>query len=53
MVQADAVVIAMGAWSGQAAGWLGEVLHPDVRRLLAGVAGVKAHSLVMQARGLT
>lgn len=39
---ADAVVIALGPWSGQAASWL---------PLLPGVGGQKAHSVVLRPAG--
>ncbi|KAI8463654.1 MAG: hypothetical protein J3K34DRAFT_140100 [Monoraphidium minutum] len=42
LVEADAVVIALGPWSGQAAAWL-----PQLPR----VGGQKAHSVVLRPRG--
>jgi len=44
ILSADVVVIAMGPWSSQAAGWA-----PPLR-FLAGLSGLKAHSITMKPK---
>eukprot|EP01098_Paradermamoeba_levis_P013944 TRINITY_DN6509_c0_g1_i1.p1 TRINITY_DN6509_c0_g1~~TRINITY_DN6509_c0_g1_i1.p1 ORF type:complete len:388 (-),score=87.60 TRINITY_DN6509_c0_g1_i1:43-1206(-) len=46
IIPADVVVIAMGPWSSQAADWLPKSF--PTQKLLKGVSGLKAHSIVLK-----